>query len=100
MSARENVPEAAWVWLSGVVLGNEERRYCLERVIEINPEHTAARRALPGLSSEGAKPAAPSQSSDERSFREKSPASYRTADGHMVRSRAEVVHADADVQLQ
>ena len=222
--------EVAWLWLSGVVLGHEERRYCLERVLEINPEHTAARRALerfpadlvarppfalpeppaastvgrcthpdcqesvsrPGhtlclahwkatqkqirerpvelagnllsasvigerlgisnrlvnaalvelgwinkgkngyaptahgqalggsgqthrrdgvayvvwpeqilahqalhevvraLSDEGAKPVVPSQSS-ERSFREKFPATYRTADGHMVRSRAEVV---------
>lgn len=36
----------AWLWLSGVVPGAAERRYCLEQVLAIDPAHTAARRGL------------------------------------------------------
>jgi len=38
--------ELAWLWLSGVVQNNAERRYCLEKVVEINPNNEAARRGL------------------------------------------------------
>lgn len=38
--------EAGWLWLSGVVQEPAERRYCLERVVEINPKHEAAQRGL------------------------------------------------------
>ncbi|RRR78295.1 MAG: hypothetical protein EI684_00515 [Candidatus Viridilinea halotolerans] len=36
----------AWLWLSGVVQDAAERRYCLERVLELDPTHQAARRGL------------------------------------------------------
>lgn len=38
--------ELAWLWMSAVVIGHAERRYCLERVLEINPQHTAARQGV------------------------------------------------------
>jgi hypothetical protein len=38
--------EAGWLWLSGVVTDAAERRYCLERVVALNPAHTAAQRGL------------------------------------------------------
>ncbi len=41
--------DQAWLWLSGAVTTDAERRYCLERVTEITPEHTTARRGLNNL---------------------------------------------------
>jgi hypothetical protein len=41
--------EAGWLWMSGVVQEPAERRYCLERVVEINPQHAAAQRGLAKL---------------------------------------------------
>lgn len=38
--------ELAWLWLSGVVGDDAERKYCLEQVLEINPGNEAARRGL------------------------------------------------------
>jgi hypothetical protein len=36
----------AWLWLSGAVGSDPERRYCLEQVLALNPEHPVARRGL------------------------------------------------------
>jgi membrane protease YdiL (CAAX protease family) len=36
----------AWLWLSGVVDTPGEKELCLEQVISIDPDHTAARRGL------------------------------------------------------
>jgi hypothetical protein len=41
--------ERAWLWLSGVVATDAECRYCLERVLELDPNHVAARRGLDRL---------------------------------------------------
>ena len=40
--------EQAWLWLSGVVETDEQRRVCLEKVLAINPEnaHAQARGEL------------------------------------------------------
>lgn len=38
--------EKAWLWLSGVVPGIEERIVCLENVLAINPYHQLAREGL------------------------------------------------------
>jgi hypothetical protein len=38
--------EAAWLWMSSVVTTVEEKRECLERVLEINPNSAPARRGL------------------------------------------------------
>ncbi len=38
--------EMAWLWLGGAVQTDKERRFCLERVLTINPQNDAARRAL------------------------------------------------------
>jgi Tfp pilus assembly protein PilF len=35
--------EVGWLWMSAVVQEPAERRYCLERVVEINPAHSALR---------------------------------------------------------
>jgi hypothetical protein len=38
--------EQAWLWLSGAVDATAERRYCLERVLVINPHNAAALRGM------------------------------------------------------
>jgi hypothetical protein len=38
--------EKAWLWLSGVATGIEERIICLESVLAINPHHEVARQGL------------------------------------------------------
>lgn len=43
--------ELAWLWLSGVVQTNEDRRVCLENVLTLNPDNQAARRGLDKLTS-------------------------------------------------
>jgi hypothetical protein len=41
--------EMAWLWLSGLVTTNEEKRACLERVLLANPENVYARAGLERL---------------------------------------------------
>jgi hypothetical protein len=41
--------EQGWLWLSGAVDSDAERRYCLERVLALKPHHTVARRGLEQL---------------------------------------------------
>jgi len=38
--------EVGWLWMSAVVREAAERRYCLEQVLAINPQHQAAQRGL------------------------------------------------------
>lgn len=38
--------EQAWLWLSGAVATDAERRYCLEQVLVINPRNSAAQRGM------------------------------------------------------
>ncbi len=38
--------EQAWLWLSSVVDSWEDRRICLENVLEINPNNASARAGL------------------------------------------------------
>jgi len=38
--------EQAWLWLSGAVQTDEDRRVCLENVLTINPDNAAAQRGL------------------------------------------------------
>lgn len=40
---------SAWLWLSGAVDAYSERRYCLERVLALDPQHAAAQRGLARL---------------------------------------------------
>jgi tetratricopeptide (TPR) repeat protein len=58
--------ESAWLWLSGVVEGLEDRQVCLENVLALNPDSVAAQKGLAwidqqharqGLSLEAASPA-------------------------------------------
>jgi tetratricopeptide (TPR) repeat protein len=42
--------ETAWLWLSSAVATYEERRACLEKALEINPDSAAAKRGLEILS--------------------------------------------------
>jgi hypothetical protein len=35
-----------WLWLAGVVETEEQRRYCLEKVLQLNPQNKWIRRAL------------------------------------------------------
>lgn len=36
----------AWLWLAGVVETEEQRRYCLEKALQLNPQNEGVRRAL------------------------------------------------------
>ena len=38
--------EGAWIWLSGVSMLDAERKFCMERALEINPHNEDARRGL------------------------------------------------------
>jgi tetratricopeptide (TPR) repeat protein len=38
--------EQAWLWLSGVVESNADRRVCLENVLALNPNNAAAQKGL------------------------------------------------------
>jgi len=42
----EPINEVAWLWLSGAMTEDLEKRQCLERVLAINPNNTAAQRGL------------------------------------------------------
>lgn len=44
--------ESAWLWLSGLVESDAERRFCLNRVLQINPHAAAARHGLKLLSAD------------------------------------------------
>lgn len=41
--------EQAWLWLAGAVDDQEQQRYCLERVLMLNPGNGAARRGLAAM---------------------------------------------------
>lgn len=43
--------ELAWIWMASCVTTLSERRNCLERVLEINPNNPRARQALEALNS-------------------------------------------------
>lgn len=40
----------AWLWLSGTLTSETERRYCLERVLTLDPDNEMAQRAIQSLS--------------------------------------------------
>ncbi len=39
----------AWLWMSGVIATPQEREKCLERVLALEPDNTAARKGLPAV---------------------------------------------------
>ncbi len=41
--------EMAWLWMSGLVETNAQKRTCLERVLKVNPQNTYARAGLKRL---------------------------------------------------
>ncbi|MEA3341190.1 MAG: FHA domain-containing protein [Chloroflexota bacterium] len=43
-----------WLWLAGVVETQRQRRYCLEKVLQLDPQNKAARRALTQATPEAA----------------------------------------------
>lgn len=47
--ARDPGNGTAWLWMSGAVDDDEQRRYCLTRVLQLDPGHTQARKALARL---------------------------------------------------
>ena len=58
--------EQAWLWLSGVVPGDEDRRVCLENVLTINPDNELAQKGLARLGvSPDSQEAIPDQENDE-----------------------------------
>ena len=59
---RDASNEAAWLWLSATAQTVEERRACLERVLELNPANERARRGLEHLQAAGQAPSSISAS--------------------------------------
>ena len=53
--------ELAWLWLSGVVKSEKERRICLENVLTLNPDNQIARRGLAKLGPAADDPPPPSE---------------------------------------
>lgn len=51
--------EEGWLWLSGVVEGQDDQRTCLENVLAINPANDKARKGLDFLSGKPIAPANP-----------------------------------------
>jgi tetratricopeptide (TPR) repeat protein len=47
--------EQAWLWLSGVVDGDQDRLICLENVLALNPDNVQARAGLKWLEQKGVK---------------------------------------------
>ncbi|MBN1888035.1 MAG: tetratricopeptide repeat protein [Thermoflexales bacterium] len=54
--------ELAWLWLSDLLEQPEQRRYCLQRVLQANPDNQLAQHGL-GVMNRQAQPSAPQQSS-------------------------------------
>lgn len=78
--------ETAWLWMSGVVDEHDERRYCLEQVLALNPTNQLARNGLARLqpsppSGSGAPAPAPSPTEPEPAA---SPAAAEPADEELV----------------
>jgi hypothetical protein len=53
--------EAAWMWLSGAVEGDQERRYCMEKVLKLNPHNALAQQALEQMQAPEATASAPAE---------------------------------------
>ena len=47
--------ELAWIWLASCVNTLQERKECLERVLEINPDNARAKQALAAISGDSGK---------------------------------------------
>src|SRR4051812_9832452 len=47
--AQDESNELAWIWLASTVSTVRERRFCLEKVLQINPNNGRAREALNAL---------------------------------------------------
>ncbi len=47
--------ELAWIWLASCVNSLQDRKECLERVLEINPDNVRAKQALAALSGDSVK---------------------------------------------
>ncbi|MCL4252425.1 MAG: PD40 domain-containing protein [Anaerolineae bacterium] len=67
--------ELAWIWLASCVNTLEDRKECLERVLEINPDNARAKQALAAISGDSVKPDKPS-----RPRREPKPKAEKTGD--------------------
>ena len=50
--------ELAWLWRSGVVQDDEERAYCLQQVLALNPDNEVAKKGLAMLRAKGVQVAA------------------------------------------
>ena len=55
--------ETAWLWMSSVVQTNEQRVYCLQQVLAINPHNELALKGMQALGAQPTSEAAESQAS-------------------------------------
>lgn len=55
--------ESGWLWLASVARDAQERVFCLNRILEINPNNETAQKALEGLQAASTTPQAPAQPS-------------------------------------
>lgn len=57
--------ETAWLWMSGIVANDEQRLYCLEQVLKINPHHQLAKIGLARLQRNQKTQAGPTESDQQ-----------------------------------
>lgn len=84
--------EAAWLWLASVARDQRERIFCLNKVLEINPNHEAALRAL-----QAARDEAPAQEANASSLGLKKIAALRESQQQpAVPTATQTTHAAAE----
>jgi tetratricopeptide (TPR) repeat protein len=69
--AADETHEQAWLWLSGAVQTDEDRRVCLENVLALNPDNAAARQGLATVVAQldAAEAIAPEPETDDETYR-------------------------------
>jgi len=85
--------EMGWLWLSGAVDTDEDRRVCLESVLVINPNNGMAKRGLASLTAkEGVRPlsAVSPPASDIKSLKSELATQPVTETGEVVKSQAQM----------
>jgi tetratricopeptide (TPR) repeat protein len=96
--------QMAWLWLTGCLDNDNEKRQCLERARDINPNNEAGKRAAQGLANLRSAPpeeeeipfpdftdTAPQRSAEAPGRAAASPAHPRPAEGHARRSEEVVI---------
>jgi hypothetical protein len=81
--------ETAWLWMSGVVSKPEQRRHCLEQVLQINPNNQMARKGLARLQQEPANQEhLPQEATETKEKGDSSPAAPATTEVQPAKAKS------------